>query len=33
MKIKVRSWRLLTAQDKMFILKALSRHSQMKVGA
>ncbi|QFT90732.1 hypothetical protein FIU87_18980 [Bacillus sp. THAF10] len=33
MKIKVRSWRLLTAQDKMFILKAISRQSMGKIGA
>lgn len=31
--IKVKSWRMLTAQDKMFILKAVSRQSQVKVSA
>jgi hypothetical protein len=30
MKIKVKSWRMLTTQDKLFILKAISQRSQMK---
>lgn len=28
MKIKVKSWKMLTAQDKIFILKAISFRSQ-----
>jgi len=30
MKIKVRSWRSLTTQDKLFILKTISSLSQYK---
>ncbi len=30
MKIKVRSWNLLTLQDKLFILKAVSQSSKLK---
>lgn len=33
MKIKVKSWSMLTPQDKLFILKAVSRRSQVKIGA
>ncbi|KIL47888.1 hypothetical protein KR50_20550 [Jeotgalibacillus campisalis] len=30
MKIKVKSWRMLSAQDKLFILEAVSHRSQTK---
>ncbi len=33
MKIKVKSWRMLTLQDKMFILKAISQRSMLKKSA
>ncbi|AIE59003.1 hypothetical protein MGA3_11415 [Bacillus methanolicus MGA3] len=33
MKIKVRSWRMLTLQDKLFILKAISQRSRLKNSA
>lgn len=33
MKIKVKSWRMLTAQDKMSILKAISQRPRIKKGA
>lgn len=33
MKIKVKSWRMLTPQDKLFILKAISQRSKLKPSA
>lgn len=33
MKIKVRCWRMLTLQDKLFILKAISQRSRLKKSA
>jgi hypothetical protein len=33
MKIKVGSWRALTQQDKLFILKAISLNSKLKKSA
>lgn len=33
MKIKVRSWQMLTKQDKLFILKAVSQRSRVKKSA
>ncbi|KIL45373.1 hypothetical protein KP78_29170 [Jeotgalibacillus soli] len=31
MKIKVKSWRMLTVQDKIFILEAVSQRSRSKI--
>ncbi|NIK28980.1 hypothetical protein FHS45_002079 [Thalassobacillus devorans] len=33
MKIKVRSWQMLTRQDKLFILKAVSQRSRVMKSA